>query len=140
MSHPIHNPTQLLPKSPHFDFSAVEKPNQLISYSFPHPTSTPHPSSSSASTLILTHSPYPLFALEVLSIFFILPSFFLFHLISLIETIYKSYYQELRTGRILIFRAGVNLHSLHHFCSHCNGCFGYLKLNLQTCCPIKMLM
>lgn len=131
MPHPIHNPTQLLPQSSHFDFSAVEKPHQLISCSFPHSTSTPHSSSSSPSTLLLTHSPYSLFALEVLSIFFILPSFFLFHLIFLIETILRATTKNLRLGEFSYSGwESVGTKSLHHFCSHWNRCFGYLKLDL----------
>lgn len=53
----MHNPTQPLLQSPHFDFSAIQKPHKLISHFSVHPTSGPH-SSSSASILLLTHSLY----------------------------------------------------------------------------------
>ena len=53
----MHNPTQPLLQSPHFDFSAIQKPHKLISHFPLHPTSGPH-SSSSAFFLLLTHSLY----------------------------------------------------------------------------------
>ena len=53
----MHNPAQPLLPSPHFDFSAIQKPHKLISHFSLHPTSGPY-SSSSASILLLTHSSY----------------------------------------------------------------------------------
>lgn len=126
----------LFPQSPHFHFSPVQKPCQWISRFFPHPTTGLHSSSSSASILLLTHSFYPPFALKVLST----SPMLLIFILSQIG--YKSHHQELRTGRILVFKEGGSWQesSSFHISSHRDRCFGSLKLELWTYYPIKMLL